>query len=137
MQTATEEKRLPKDTSGRRLLLSGILFFVGYVLALAAAEMTHLPQAARIAMALLPIAAFIWILLQIVAGIRQLDELERRIQLEALAVAYPCSLVLMMMLGVLQRVVYLSPHDWSYRHVWPFFVLFYLGGLALARRRYQ
>lgn len=137
MQTVIQQKRLPKDASGRRLLLSGILFFVGYVLALAAAEMTQLPQAARIAMALVPIAAFIWLLWQLVAGIRQLDELERRIQLEALAVAYPCALVLMMMLGVLQRVVVLSPHDWSYRHVWPFFVLFYLGGLALARRRYS
>jgi hypothetical protein len=126
-----------RDVSGRRLLLSAVLFFVGYVLALAAAEMRDLPQAARVVMALLPVAVFVWILLQIVAGIRQLDELERRIQLEALAVAYPCALVLMMMLGVLQRVIYLSPQDWSYRHVWPFFVLFYLGGLALARRRYQ
>jgi hypothetical protein len=106
-----------RDISGRRLLLSAVLFFVGYVLALAAAEMRDLPQAARVVMALLPVAVFVWILLQIVAGIRQLDELERRIQLEALAVAYPCALVLMMMLGVLQRVVYLSPHDWSYRHV--------------------
>jgi L-asparagine transporter-like permease len=126
-----------RDVSGRRLLLSAVLFFVGYVLALAAAEMRDLPQAARVVMALLPVAVFVWILLQIVAGIRQLDELERRIQLEALAVAYPCALVLMMMLGVLQRVIYLSPQDWSYRHLWPFFVLFYLGGLALARRRYQ
>ncbi|HEY7617461.1 MAG TPA: hypothetical protein VH744_11705, partial [Terriglobales bacterium] len=91
-----------RDVSGRRLLLSAVLFFVGYVLALAAAEMRDLPQAARVVMALLPVAVFVWILLQIVAGIRQLDELERRIQLEALAVAYPCALVLMMMLGVLQ-----------------------------------
>jgi hypothetical protein len=27
--------------------------------------------------------------------------------------------------------------DWSYRHVWAFLPAFYLGGLALARRRYQ
>lgn len=131
MKTATA------TSSGRQLLLAGILFFVGYILALTAAEKTDLPQALRLGMALAPIAVFVWLLTLLVAGIRELDELERRIQLEALAVAFPCALVLVMLLGVLQRVVYLSPHDWSFRHVWPFFVIFYLGGLALAKRRYQ
>jgi hypothetical protein len=76
-----------RDVAGRRLFLSAVLFFVGYVMALAAAGMTHLPQAARVVMALVPVVVFVWLLLQIVGGIRQLDELERRIQLEALAVA--------------------------------------------------
>ena len=57
--------------------------------------------------------------------------------LTACAVAFPLGLVLLTTLGLAQRAVELSIHDWSYNHVWPFFVSFYLLGLMLARRRYQ
>ena len=71
-----------------------------------------------------------------ILGIRQLDELERRIHLEALAVAFPLGILLLMTLGLLQRAITLKFEDWSYGHVWPFMFLFYFVGLALARRRY-
>jgi len=32
--------------------------------------------------------------------------------------------------------VELSFEDWSYNHVWPWFTLFYLMGVGLARKRY-
>lgn len=66
-----------------------------------------------------------------------MDELERRIQLEALAFAYPLALLLLMTLGLLEFVVELNPNDWSYRHVWQFTVVFYLFGVVMAKRRYQ
>jgi hypothetical protein len=87
--------------------------------------------------ALLPIPAFILFLVEWIRGIRALDELERRIQLEALAIAFPLSLVLVMALGLIQRVTPLDPADWSVRHVWPFLIGFYFFGLALARKRYR
>jgi hypothetical protein len=65
-----------------------------------------------------------------------MDELERRIQLEALAIAFPIGSLLLMTLGLLQRVVTLSMEDWSYRHVWGFFPILYLFGLTISRRRY-
>ena len=67
----------------------------------------------------------------------QADELQRRIQLEALGFAYPLALLLLMTLGLLQLVIDLDPADWSYRHVWQFIVVFYLVGMGLATRRYQ
>jgi hypothetical protein len=70
-------------------------------------------------------------------ALRDLDELERRIQLEALAIAFPGALLLIMTLGLLQLAIPLSPADWSYRHIWPFLFLFYFLGLALTRRRYR
>jgi hypothetical protein len=66
-----------------------------------------------------------------------MDELEQRIHLEALAVAFPLALILLMTLGLLELATKLPPEDFSYRHVWAFLPIFYFGGLALARRRYR
>ena len=91
----------------------------------------------RVAVALAPIVPFGFLLLLIIRGIRGMDELERRIQLEALAVAFPLTFLLIMTLGLLELAVRLKPEDWSYRHIWPFMFLFYLVGLIVAKRRYE
>jgi hypothetical protein len=95
------------------------------------------PAGSRLAVALIPIipfAAFIW---KFIGALRQADELERRIQLEALAIAFPLAMVLLMILALVQLAMPLNPDDWSYRHVWYFLPIFWLGGLSIARRRYQ
>lgn len=64
------------------------------------------------------------------------DELEQRIQGEALTIAYLLVLVLLMTLAPMERAVGLTFEDWSYVHVWIYVPIFYLAGLAIARRRY-
>ena len=91
----------------------------------------------KVILAVLPVPAFVWLVIEIVRGVRQMDELERRIQLEALATAFPLAMTVMMTLGLLELAIPLSKDDWSYRHVWAFFPLFYIGGLILARKRHQ
>lgn len=93
--------------------------------------------AARVALALLPLPFFLWTLVEIIRALRAMDELERRIQLEALAVAFPLALVLFMTLGLLETAQPFGARHWSYRDVWPLLTLFYAAGLTLARRRYQ
>lgn len=66
-----------------------------------------------------------------------MDELHRRVHLEALSIAYPLAILLLVTLGFLQLAIDLPPHDWSYRHVWPLLPCFYFAGLALAWRRYK
>jgi hypothetical protein len=90
----------------------------------------------RLVTALLPVGPFALFLVALSRGIRQLDELERRIQLEALALAFPLTMLLLMALGLLELAIPLPREDWSYRHVWAMLPLFYFAGLALARRRY-
>ncbi len=95
-----------------------------------------MPDGQRLALAFIPtpvFAAFLWRFIQ---GIRSADELERRIQLEALAVAFPLGVLLLTTLGLAQRAVELKFEDWSYNHIWPWFAFFYLFGIVLARRRY-
>ena len=124
-------------SSRPRFLSSALLFAVLYITAFLAAEVTAIPRGVRIGIAILPVPAFGFFLLEWIRGIRRLDELERKIQLEALAVAFPLTLMLIMGLGLIQRVTVLNPMDWSYRHIWPFLIAFYFFGLALARRRYR
>ena len=76
-------------------------------------------------------------LLTIVRGARALDELEKRIQLEALAFAFVVAVLLLMTLGLMEMAVTLNRNDWSYRHVWAMLPLLYFAGLVIARRRYS
>ncbi len=91
----------------------------------------------RLAIALIPTPVFILFVWTFVRGIRSADELERRIQLEALAVAFPLGLVLLTTLGLVQRAVELNFEDWSYNHVWPMFAFFYIAGIFMAKKRYE
>lgn len=91
---------------------------------------------ARLALAFIPTPIFALFLWKFVMGVRAADELERKIQLEALAVAFPLGVLLLSTLGLVQRAVELNFQDWSYNHVWPYFVFFYIFGVAIARKRY-
>ncbi len=70
-------------------------------------------------------------------GVSQMDELERRIELEALAVAFPLAVIFLMTLGLLDVAIALNPDDWSPRHVWAMMPLLYYISLWRAKWRYQ
>lgn len=91
----------------------------------------------RVLLALTPLPFFIVMLLGLLTEVRRMDEMHRRIQFEALAVAFPVTLVLIMTLGLVEVAQPLDTRNWSFRHIWPFLVLSYSIGLALAMRRYR
>jgi hypothetical protein len=126
-----------KGPSGALVLSLLITWLVSYFAVRLTLEATPaLPSGARLAMAFIPTPLFALFLWNFIKGIRAADELERRIQLEALAIAFPLALVLITTLGLAQRAVTLSFQDWSYNHVWPMLALFYLAGVTIARKRY-
>jgi hypothetical protein len=132
----------PKDRSGLWLAtLAGLwlVSFLGARLLLDREFLERNPMSAglRVAIALVPAPFTAALLFALVRAIRAMDELQARIQLEALAIAYPLTILLLMTLGLLELAVELSPHDWSYRHVWPFLIAFYSAGVGIASRRYQ
>lgn len=126
-----------KGRTSRKGLISGILFVLAYFTARGVLEQEEIAGPVRILAALLPVIPFVWMLWEIIKDVRSLDELEQRIQLEALAVAFPLTLILLMLLGLLELATRLPPQDFSYRHVWTMLPIFYLLGLVLARRRYR
>lgn len=83
---------------------------------------------------IVPTALFLWF---VVSAMRGLDELHRQVHLEALAIAYPLAILLLVTLGFLQLAIELPAEDWSYRHVWVYLPCFYFLGLVIAWRRYK
>ena len=122
-----------------RALGAMILWGASYIAARLAldAELGLGPAWLRVAAALLPVIPTTLALWAIAAGLRQADELQRRVHLEALAIAYPLAILLLMTLGLLELAIGLNPQDWSYRHVWAYLPMFYFAGLAVAWRRYK
>ena len=121
----------------RNTITVGITWFVAYWCARAVLENPDLATGLKVATALMPVPIFALFILLFIRLIRTMDELERRIQLEALAFAYTLTVLLLMTLGLLQRAVQLSFQDWSYAHVWVYVVLFYFLSIPWVARRYQ
>lgn len=115
--------------------ISMAVFLLSYFAARGALEQ-EMATGWRVFFALMPVPAFAWFLVRFIGNIRSMDELERRINLEALAIAFPLALLMLMTLGLLELAIPLNPDDWSYHHVWYFLPIFYFAGMAIARKRY-
>jgi hypothetical protein len=119
------------------VIFTALTWILVYLLTRWLLDNDQLPDGLRIVVALAPMVPFAFFLGFMLAGIRSMDELHRRIQLEALAIAFPLAILFFMMLGLLELAIPLSSEDWSYRHTWSYLPLFYFIGLAIASRRYQ
>lgn len=111
---------------------------LAFVLTYAAARLLvrnpDLPAAGRLLLCLLPALTGGFVVWRIVQFTRSLgDELERRIQLEAFAFAFPAGLLASLALGFVDHSGLLHIDPWDY---WFFHLPMYFAGLALARRRY-
>jgi hypothetical protein len=126
-----------KRIYGTRLLVRGLLWVSIYLLSRGLLELPVENVALRIAISLLPTPFFIWYLVTWVKGVSEMDELERRIELEALGFAFPAAVVVLMTLGLLDVAITLPPDDFSLRHAWAMMPMLYYIGLWRAKRRYQ
>jgi hypothetical protein len=127
---------MSNNPARRAVLISCISFVLSYGVARGLLEQP-LEKPLAIAAALFPVPFFVWWLVMLVRSAKYLDELQRRIHLEALTVAYPLVLVFLLTLGLLELAIELNPDDWSYRHAWAYMPLFYFIGLGMARKRYE
>ena len=116
-------------------IVPGIVWGATYIAARLLLEL-ELAPGVGVAVALAPVLPFVFTLVGLVQGIRSMDELHRRVHLEALVIAFPLTLLLVMTLGLLDLAVGLSPDDWSYRHLLPFLAIFYAFGIWRAWKRY-
>jgi membrane-associated PAP2 superfamily phosphatase len=114
-----------------------IVWFSAYFAARLLLKMDVFAPWERVAISLLPIPFFAWFVMVFIRQMRDTDEMQRRIQLEALAIAFPLSVLLLMTLGLLQKAIVLSENDWGYTQVWLYLPLFYAFGNAIAAHRYR
>ena len=118
-------------------LTATVSFILFYFVARATLESQNLNTALRVFVALFPVPFYVWFMTAFVRNVRGLDELERRIQLEALALAFPLAMLLIFTLGLLELAIDLPKEDWSYRHVWAMMPVLYFGSIVFARKKYQ
>jgi len=90
-----------------------------------------------VAVSLLPLPFFLVFLWRFMHHMRHSDELQRRIQLEALAIAFPMTVVMLMTAGLLQTAGIDPTGGWSLTGIWMYAGALYLIGRAIAQRRYS
>jgi hypothetical protein len=91
----------------------------------------------KIAVVLIPVIPFAVFLTRFVSQLRRLDELQRRVHLEALGYVFPLAILFFMTLGLLEVAKILSSKYFSYQQVWFYLPVFYAIGLVLSWRRYR
>jgi hypothetical protein len=114
-----------------------LAFAVVYLGAMTALRFVAMPRAVQIAVALAPTPVFALYVRSWIHNLRQVDELQRLITLEALAIAYPLALLLIMTIGLLEMVGAIRHDLVTYLRLWPIVFWFYYIGLIAARRRYR
>jgi hypothetical protein len=90
-----------------------------------------------IILSFIPVLAFALFIYSIIKGVSSMDEVQIRVQMEAVIIAFSLGLLTLMTLGLLDLVITLKKEDWGHRHLVPYFFLFYLIGLIVSKRKYE
>lgn len=88
----------------------------------------------RLFVALLPAPFFVWFLLTELRWVRGLDEFHQRVVLDSLAIAFPATITIGVVIDGLQQGGFIT--TWGVGDVWPFMALIWLPSLWIANRRY-
>ena len=126
------------DAQSREIpILPTALWIGSYLGAMLLLKYLPLSPPLKVVVAVVPVIPFMFFIRRFLVHLRSLDELQRRVHFEALAYAFPITILLLMTLGLLQRANVIAAEKWSYEQVWLYLPLFYLVGLAISWRRYR
>ena len=120
-----------------RFLLVPTLFLASYIAARAGIEKTEPGSGAALAFALLPVPVFALLIWGYTRAVRSMDELGRRIQLEALALAFPIALMVAFTAGLLDLAGFHGEGNWDLPRLWPMLLFPYFIGIWRGQRRYS
>lgn len=124
------------DHPPRRVLLAGAVWFGVYVAARFAVQESGLPDVARLAAAYIPLLAFFWFVWVVRRALGSVDELHRLIQLDALAMAFPTTMMVFMTTGLME-LFHEGRLSLPLRDLWGILPVIYAICLAIAWRRYR
>ena len=126
-----------KKTPRNKVVLFAVLWLVTYSICLLAIKKISPDTGTGIILSILPVITFALFIYTIVKGVASMDEVQIRVQMEAAIIAFSLGLLMIMTLGLLDLVVTLNKEDWGYRHLVPFFAIFYFVGLFISKRKYN
>jgi hypothetical protein len=119
----------------RRTLLLGAVYCATVIAVAAAFAYKLVPAPLAIPVALLPLVPAAFIPLVMLEKIRAMDELQRKIQLEAMAFAFALTAVLSLAYGFLELFANFPEVNWVW--VWPLLGACQAAGIVMGRRRYR
>ena len=137
LEAAAQSVEQHRQVYGTRLLIRGLLWVSIYLLSRGLLELVSGPGSIRVAIALLPVPFFVFYLWTWFKGAAAMDELQRRIELEALGFAFPAAIVLLMTIGLLDIAITLPAEDFSLHQIWLMLPVLYYIGLWRAQSRYK
>ena len=127
----------PKITPFTKVVLFAVLWFVTYTICFLTLKELSPDKVTGVILSLLPVITFALFIYSIIKGVASMDEVQIRVQMEAVVIAFSLGLLMIMTLGLLDLVIILNKEDWGYRHLVPYFVLFYFIGLLISKGKYN
>ena len=116
-----------------RVIVYAVIWSLSYIGSLFALKTLDISQAAGILLTLVTILAFSLFIYKYYRSIYFMDEVQVKIQMEAVVIAFSLGLLLLMTLGLLELCITLNTDDLSYRHLLPMFLAFYFVVLVISR----
>ena len=126
-----------KKTSNNKAAIFAVIWLVTYSISLLAIKKLSPDTTTGVILSLLPVVTFALFIYNFIQGAASMDEVQIRIHMEAAVIAFSLGLLMLMTLGLLDLVVTLNKEDWGYRHLVPFFAIFYFMGLFISKRKYK
>jgi len=126
-----------KKTSGNKIIFYAILWTVMYIGCLLIVKKLEPAKTLGIILSFMPTIAFVLFIYNYIKGVGSMDEVQRRIQLEATVWGFSLGILLLMTLGLLDHVITLKKEDWGYTLLIPYFFAFYFLGIFISRRKYN
>ena len=120
-----------------RVLVYAVVWAISYIGSLLALKSFTLPKEVGIVLTVITTLAFAVFIYKYYRSIFFMDEVQIKVQMEAVVIAFSLGLLLILTLGLLDLVVTLNKEDWSYRYLVPFFAIFYFIGLFISKRKYN
>lgn len=120
-----------------RVYAYAVIWCLSYIGSLFALKSFDLKMEVGIILTFITLLAFSIFIYKYYRSIFFMDELQIKIQMEAIVIAFSLAITLLMTLGLLDLFINLNKEDWSYRHIVPYFVLFYFIGLFISKRKYH
>jgi hypothetical protein len=118
-----------------RVLVAGLAWLLAYFAARFALEAWAPPPHWDIVVANVPTLAFFWFVWVARRALKDFDEMQRRIHLEALALAFPTTMLVLMTLGLLDSA--LTPLWIPLRDLWVVLPVLYGLCFAVVNQRYR
>ena len=128
---------MPNKHVSERVLIYAILWCICYIGSLFAIKTLSLSIAVNTLLTLISVLAFSVFIYKYYRSIFFMDEVQIKMQMEAIVFAFSMGLLLISTLGLLDLYIKLNANDWNYRFLVPIFILFYFTGLIIAKRKYR